>query len=284
MPETTHIETAPAPSPVVANPPSLPSPAGSTGVLPDAASPAIAREGWPIVAGFVVVGVLVSGIAYLGLYRVGLEQFSYPIMLGALLLIMWCIWFFRDPPRRLPAEPGVALSPADGVVCLIDHAPLPPELREAMGEPATPRQRICVFMNVFNVHVNRSPVGATVRSAVHHHGKFFNASFDKASELNERYGLGLELPDGRTMACVQIAGLVARRIVCRVREKDVLTPGQRFGLIRFGSRVDVYLPEGATPLVKVGDRSVAGETKLALLGGVSLTSQSESHAGSEACS
>lgn len=231
--------------------------------VPDLPSAWIAREGWPIVAGFVLGGLLVSAIAYAGLYRVGLEGWSYPVFGASVLLSLWCIWFFRDPARRIPLDAGAVISPADGVVCLVDEAPLPAELRVALGEEEAPRPRIAVFMNVFNVHVNRAPAGATVLCAVHHPGRFFNASFDKASELNERLSLGLRLPDGRTMASVQIAGLIARRIVCRVRAGDSLAPGQRYGLIRFGSRVDVYLPRGSTPLVRVGDPAVAGETRLA---------------------
>ncbi|MFA6045071.1 MAG: phosphatidylserine decarboxylase [Phycisphaerales bacterium] len=245
-----------------ASPPGF-SDAAATGFEPDLPSPWIAREGWPIVAGFVVGGLVVSAVAFGGLYRVGLEKFSYPIMAAAFLLCLWCVWFFRDPARRIPRDASAAISPADGVVCLVDEAPMPAELRAAMGETDSPRPRIAVFMNVFNVHVNRAPVAGTVLCAVHHPGKFFNASFDKASELNERLSLGLKLPDGRTMASVQIAGLIARRIVCRVREGDSLAVGQRYGLIRFGSRVDVYLPRGSRPLVKVGDPAVAGETRLA---------------------
>lgn len=240
-----------------------PTPAPGAAFQADQPSPWIAREGWPIVIGFAVVGVAVSAVAFGGLYRIGLERFSYPVMLAALLMCVWCVWFFRDPARHIPIDPAAAISPADGVVCLVDEAPLPAELREAMGESDALRPRIAVFMNVFNVHVNRAPAAGTVRCAVHHRGRFFNASFDKASELNERLSLGLTLADGRTMASVQIAGLIARRIVCRVRGGDRLVAGQRYGLIRFGSRVDVYLPRGSMPLVKVGDRAVAGETRLA---------------------
>ncbi|MBI1189530.1 MAG: phosphatidylserine decarboxylase [Tepidisphaera sp.] len=236
---------------------------GASGLTPDIPSPAIAREGWPIVAGFVIMSVVVSGVAYTALYRVGLERWSYLVMIAGALLSGWCVWFFRDPARRIPSRADAAISPADGVVCKVDEAPLPPELRQAMGEGEDVRPRVCVFMNVFNVHVNRAPVAGRVVCAVHNPGKFFNASFDKASELNERLGLGLRMSDGRTIGCVQIAGLIARRIVCRVREGDDLAAGQRFGLIRFGSRVDVYLPAGSAVLVKVGDRSIAGETVLA---------------------
>lgn len=242
-----------------------PQPPAMGKTITDRPAPAIAREGWPIVAGFVVASVVVSVVAYLALYRVGLEAWSYPVMGAGVLLSAWCVWFFRDPPRRIPAEPGVAISPADGVVCKVDEAALPAELREALGEGDQPRPRVCVFMNVFNVHVNRAPAAGTVLCTRHHAGKFFNASFDKASELNERMSLGLRLADGRTMGCVQIAGLIARRIVCRVREGETLEAGQRFGLIRFGSRVDVYLPAGSVVLVKVGDKSVAGETLLGRL-------------------
>jgi phosphatidylserine decarboxylase len=148
------------------------------------------------------------------------------------------------------------------VICHVGPAPVPAELN-LPGSP-TP-VRISVFMNVFNVHVNRAPLAGVVETVAYRPGKFFNASFDKASEFNERSGMVLKLADGRRVACVQIAGLIARRIVSRVKPGDTLLAGQRYGLIRFGSRVDVYLPEGVTPLVKVGDTSVAGETVFAWL-------------------
>ncbi len=184
-------------------------------------------------------------------------------------LTIWCVWFFRDPRRRIPASPAdrtSVISPADGVVCMVQAAVPPAEL--GLGEEdARGLTRVSVFMNVFNVHVNRAPVPGVVEKTAYHPGKFFNASMDKASEHNERMSLLLRMADGRAIVCVQIAGLIARRIVCRVKEGARLGVGERYGLIRFGSRVDVYLPRGVEPRVKVGDPSVAGETVLAEMPG-----------------
>ncbi len=174
-------------------------------------------------------------------------------------LTVWCYYFFRDPDRVTPDRDGLIVSPADGIVSAIEPAAPPAEL--GLGE--TPRTRVSVFMNVFDCHVNRMPVGGTVTAVAYRPGKFVNASLDKASEDNERNGLALELGDGRSLAVVQIAGLVARRILCEVQPGDVLETGQRFGMIRFGSRVDVYLPEDVAPLVAVGQGMIAGETVLA---------------------
>jgi phosphatidylserine decarboxylase len=178
--------------------------------------------------------------------------------LGA-ILAAWCAYFFRDPPRVTPVRPRLVISPADGVVQAIGLAEPPPEL----DMEQKPRTRVSIFMNVFDVHVNRSPVDGEVLAVAYRAGKFFNASLDKASEQNERNSLRLRLDDGREVAVVQIAGLVARRIRSDTRQGAVLQAGQRFGLIRFGSRVDVYLPEGVSPLVIEGQRSVAGETVVA---------------------
>jgi phosphatidylserine decarboxylase len=174
-------------------------------------------------------------------------------------LTVWCYYFFRDPPRTVPLREGLVVSPADGVVSLIEPAVPPAEL----GLPAAPLTRVSVFMNVFDCHVNRSPVPGRVLSRAYRPGKFLNASLDKASEDNERMGYAIEMADGRRIAVVQIAGLVARRIVSFADAGRVLDVGERFGLIRFGSRVDVYLPEGVEPLVAVGQVTVAGETVLA---------------------
>ncbi len=174
-------------------------------------------------------------------------------------LTVWCYYFFRDPQRVVPQGEGLIISPADGVVSLIEEVMPPPELE--VGD--RPLQRVSVFMNVFNCHVNRAPIAGKVTRIAYHHGKFLNASLDKASEHNERNGLAIEAPDGTRIGVVQIAGLVARRILCFVREGDALDAGDRFGLIRFGSRLDIYLPEGVQPLVAVGQTSVAGETILA---------------------
>jgi phosphatidylserine decarboxylase len=174
-------------------------------------------------------------------------------------LTIWCYYFFRDPRRAVPQGEGLVVSPADGVVSLIEPAVPPPEL--GMGPEAL--MRVSVFMSVFNCHVNRVPVAGRVAAVAYRAGKFLNASLDKASEDNERNGLCLELADGRRMAVVQIAGLVARRILCWAQVGQVLRTGERFGLIRFGSRLDVYLPAGVAPLVAIGQTMVAGETVIA---------------------
>ncbi|MDZ7709691.1 MAG: phosphatidylserine decarboxylase [Roseovarius sp.] len=174
-------------------------------------------------------------------------------------LTVWCYYFFRDPERVTPARPGLIVSPADGIVSLIEPAVPPAEL----GLPDVPLTRVSVFMSVFNCHVNRAPVAGRVVKQAYRPGKFLNASLDKASADNERNGLVIEMEDGRALPVVQIAGLVARRIVCFTGEGQSLGRGQRFGLIRFGSRLDVYLPEGVVPLVRVGQTMVAGETVIA---------------------
>lgn len=176
-------------------------------------------------------------------------------------LTVWCYYFFRDPERVTPARPGLVISPADGVVSLIEPAVPPAEL----GLPAEPLTRVSIFMSVFNCHVNRAPVTGEVSAIAYRPGKFFNASLDKASEHNERNSLSLRMDDGRTLVVVQIAGLVARRIVSFTRQGVRLQAGERFGLIRFGSRLDVYLPEGVEPMVEIGQTMIAGETVLAKL-------------------
>lgn len=226
-------------------------------IRPESPAPPIAREGWPIVALFIVIAVALSVGAW----------FISPVAGGivgavATILCLWCLWFFRDPSRKTPVDANLVISPADGVVNFVGPAQPPPELAIEPGIAAS-MVRVSVFMNVFNVHVNRSPVDASI-SAIHYRpGKFFNASLDKASEDNERCSLVLKTPRGATIACVQIAGLVARRIVCRVKEGVALRTGERYGLIRFGSRVDVYLPTGYTPSVALGQKTVAGETVIA---------------------
>jgi phosphatidylserine decarboxylase len=206
----------------------------------------IHRAGWPFIAIFAVVATLMNILSQ-GLGLVGV------------VLTLWCIYFFRDPDRVTPDRDGLVISPADGVVQLIDQAAPPEELE--MGDAK--RWRVCVFMNVFNVHVNRVPISGTLAKLSYRPGKFFNASLDKASEFNERQSLALTLPDGRDIAFVQIAGLVARRILCDVREGQSVETGERFGIIRFGSRVDVYLPDGVEPMVSVGQTSIGGETVIA---------------------
>ncbi len=174
-------------------------------------------------------------------------------------LTVWCYYFFRDPERVTPPRPGLVISPADGVISLIEPAVPPAEL----GLPDVALTRVSVFMSVFNCHINRAPVAGEVTAVAYRPGKFFNASLDKASVDNERNGLAIRMEDGRDLAVVQIAGLVARRIVCFVKPGDRLARGERFGLIRFGSRLDVYLPEGVVPLVAIGQTMIAGETVIA---------------------
>ncbi|MFA9231553.1 MAG: phosphatidylserine decarboxylase [Microgenomates group bacterium] len=174
-------------------------------------------------------------------------------------LTVWCYYFFRDPKRFVPQAEGLIVSPADGVISLIERAVPPAEL----GAGTTPLLRVSVFMSVFNCHVNRTPIAGRLLKMAYRPGKFFNASLDKASVDNERNSLLLEMADGRHLVVVQIAGLVARRIVPFAKEGQYLRTGERFGLIRFGSRLDVYLPEGVEPLVSLGQTMVGGETVLA---------------------
>jgi phosphatidylserine decarboxylase len=174
---------------------------------------------------------------------------------------VWCIAFFRDPDRTTPERKGLIISPADGVMLPIVEAAPPAEL--GMGEAKL--RRLSIFMNVFNVHVNRVPADGTVSALAYRPGKFFNASFDKASEHNERMAIRLRLENGAELAVVQIAGLVARRIRCDLRKDQQVRKGERFGIIRFGSRLDVYLPPGAEIGVNKGERVKAGETVLATL-------------------
>ncbi len=174
-------------------------------------------------------------------------------------LTVWCYYFFRDPVRSVPLDENLIISPADGVISLIERAVPPAEL--GMGPEAL--LRVSVFMNVFNCHVNRMPVAGQIDAIAYRPGKFLNASLDKASSDNERNSLAIRMADGRKVAVVQIAGLVARRIVCFARVGQTLRMGDRFGLIRFGSRLDVYLPEGVEPQVALGQTMVAGETVIA---------------------
>lgn len=207
------------------------------------------REGIPFVAGFAAATLVLFWI-------------WDPLGWLGLGLTVWCYYFFRDPKRAVPLNRGLVVSPADGLVSLIGPAVPPPEL----GLGPTPLTRVSVFMSVFNCHVNRAPVAGRVTAVAYRPGKFLNASLDKASEDNERNALAIELEDGRKLAVVQIAGLVARRIVCWTKPGHALRTGERFGLIRFGSRLDVYLPEGVLPQVALGQTCVAGETVIAVLG------------------
>ena len=187
--------------------------------------------------------------------------FCLPLLFPGLLLTYGVYLFFRDPERVPPMNPQAVVSPADGIVCLLMQVPLPAEL----GAGDTPVWRVSVFMSVLDVHVNRAPVNGTVVKTHYIPGKFFNASLDKASEANERMLYLMRTVDGQTLAFVQIAGLIARRIVSFVKADQPLNQSERFGLIRFGSRVDVYLPPGIEPCVSVGQTMVAGETPIAKL-------------------
>lgn len=247
-------------------------PHSPSATLADQPAPMIAPEGWPIVAIFVAAGVALTAGAW----------WAHPLLgagmgLVALILTLWCVWFFRDPARRIPAAMDAVVSPADGVVCSIGTADALPELQ--LGESGKGMVRVCVFMNVFNVHVNRMPLAGVVTRIVHSPGKFLNAAVEKASTENERCAMTIRIPDGRVIGCVQIAGLVARRIVCRIKEGVALDRGVRYGLIRFGSRVDVYLPPGTTVNVTLGQKVVAGETILARLSDQGLSDKGLSNKG-----
>ncbi|WP_028033428.1 phosphatidylserine decarboxylase [Chelativorans sp. J32] len=207
----------------------------------------IHREGYRFIAGF-AIGSIVLGLVWEPLFWIGL------------LLTAWCAYFFRDPPRITPVDDRLVIAPADGVVSSVGPAIPPPELGLS-GEFT----RISVFMNVFSCHINRAPVRGRISLIEHRPGKFLNADLDKASMDNERNSLVIETSHGPVVA-VQIAGLVARRIVCWAEAPSEISVGERFGLIRFGSRVDVYLPREARPRVAVGQVSVGGETVIAEFG------------------
>ena len=207
--------------------------------------PVIAREGWPFLAIALVVAIALS--------------FTSLWLLAAMawLAFVFILQFFRDPARTIPTQAGAILSPADGKVVVVGEARDPYLDRDAL--------KISVFMNVFNVHSNRSPVDGDIVNAWYHPGSFVNAALDKASLENERNALHLRTAAGVDVTCVQIAGLIARRILCYVKPGERLARGQRYGFIRFGSRVDVYLPLDATPRAAVGDKVYATETILAEL-------------------
>ena len=207
--------------------------------------PIIAREGWPFIAIAVVAALALS---YFGLVVVAIL---------AWLVVVFVVQFFRDPPRAVPAEPNAVLSPADGKVMSVERVRDPYLERDAL--------KLSVFMNVFNVHSNRSPVDGVVKNRWYHAGSFVNAALDKASLENERNALHIVTTAGVDVTCVQIAGLVARRILCYVGPGDTLKRGQRYGFIRFGSRVDVYVPATTAPRVAVGDVVYATTTVLAQL-------------------
>ena len=178
-----------------------------------------------------------------------------------LLFTLFCLFFFRDPERVPPGRPSALVAPAAGRVVSVTPAVPPAEL----GLGAMPRWRVSTFLSIINVHVNRIPADGIITRIAYRHGSFLSASLDKASDDNERNAVALRLSDGRELALVQIAGLIARRIVCDLREGDAVHAGQRFGIIRFGSRADLYLPEGVRPLVAVGQTMVGGETVIAEL-------------------
>ena len=207
--------------------------------------PIIAREGWPFIAIALVIAI-------------GLSLTTWWLLAAiAWIAFVFVLQFFRDPPRNVPAQPNAVLAPADGRIVRIGPARDPYVNRDAL--------MISVFMNVFNVHSNRSPVDATVADAWYHPGKFVNASFEKASSDNERNALRLVTDNGTEVVCVQIAGLIARRILCYVKRGDTLARGQRYGFIRFGSRVDLYLPPDAIPRASVGDKVYATQSVVAEL-------------------
>jgi phosphatidylserine decarboxylase len=206
--------------------------------------PFFAREGWPHIA-------IAAAVALVATATIG----GWSILAWALLLFV--VQFFRDPIRNVPSQQGIAVSPADGRVLLVEKTRDPYLDRDAL--------KISVFMNVFDVHSNRSPVSGAVKQRWYHDGKYLNASLDKSSQENERMALWIRTEDEIDVVCVQIAGLVARRILCYVAAGDFVERGQRYGFIRFGSRVDLFLPAGSVPRVSVGDKVTGGETVFAEL-------------------
>ena len=206
--------------------------------------PIIAREGWPYLTASLVVSIVVAWFW---------GWWSVPFWIVYLFILQ----FFRDPAREIPQGEGLVLCPADGRVIVVGAALDPYRNVEAL--------KVSVFMNVFNVHSNRAPVDAAIRDVVYNKGLFVNASFDKASSDNERNALLLRMDDGTELTCVQVAGLIARRILCYVKPGERLARGQRYGFIRFGSRVDLYLPAGSRPRVAIGDIVKASSTVVAEL-------------------
>jgi phosphatidylserine decarboxylase len=207
--------------------------------------PPIHPEGYPFIGGFALATLVLFWL-------------WTPLGWIGTVLTIWCVLFFRDPPRVTPLRDGLVVAPADGRVSMVTDALPPAEL----GLGNRPLPRVSIFMSVFNCHVNRSPVAGRVERIAYRPGIFINAELDKASEDNERNSLVIGTPNGR-IGVIQIAGLVARRIVCFVKEGQPIGAGERFGLIRFGSRLDVFLPEGTKPLVAEGQTAIAGETILA---------------------
>ncbi len=211
--------------------------------------PNIHNEGWKFVGIFAAITALLAMI-------------WQPLGWIGLVLTVWCFYFFRDPERVTPDKPDLVVSPADGTIQMITKVKAPEEL--GLGDAKF--TRVSVFMSVFNVNVNRAPAEGKILKSVYVPGKFLNATLDKASKDNERQILAMKTKGGKTLCFVQIAGLVARRILCEATEGMEYKAGERFGLIRFGSRLDVYLPEGVEPQVCLGQTMVAGETVIADLG------------------
>jgi phosphatidylserine decarboxylase len=209
----------------------------------------ILEDGWRFIAIF-------AGLAFLGALT-GLAWLFWPL----LLLMFWSIYFFRDPPRGVPQEEGLLIAPADGLIQMVTQSAPPAEL--GLGDQ--PLTRVSIFLSVFDVHINRAPCAGTVEVVAYRPGKFLNAAADKASDENERMAIALRRADGNLIGFVQIAGWVARRIVCYVKPGQAIVAGERFGHIRFGSRTDLYLPPGARLLVAPGQRMIGGETVMAEL-------------------
>lgn len=217
--------------------------------------------GWPFIGVFAVIALIFALISnFLGFV--------------GLVLTLWCVYFFRNPVRVTPVREGLIVSPADGLVSLIADVPLPPELEDCRGKEGAPTgdalcdaetvTRVSVFLNVFDVHVNRIPADGEIKKVVYHPGKFLSANLDKASLENERSTVLMKLNGhNSSVAFVQIAGLVARRIICKLTAGQAVKAGDLYGLIRFGSRVDIYLPPGVAPLVCIGQRMIGGETVIA---------------------
>lgn len=212
-----------------------------------------------------------AGLPFIAIFAlVALILFKIKFCLGifGFILMLWCVYFFRNPPRMTPVREGLIVSPADGLVQMIVEAPLPPELDDCKGQDslcdAGKATRVSIFLNVFDVHINRVPADGEIKKVVYRPGKFFNANLDKASVDNERSTVLMKLNGhSSSVVFVQIAGLIARRIICKLTAGQQVKAGNIYGLIRFGSRVDIFLPPGVSPLVSVGQRAVGGETVIA---------------------
>ena len=222
--------------------------------------PAVHREGYKFVA------IAMAATLMLTFFW---DALFWPMV----AVTVWVATFFRDPIRTTPQGDGLVVAPADGLVTMIERVPVPPELVATLGD--TPMVRVSMFMSVFDVHINRAPIAGTIREVVYISGKFLNADLDKASEENERQHFVVQGLDGQRIGFTQIAGLVARRIVTHVKTGDMVAAGQRVGLIRFGSRVDVFLPDDIAPQVALGQRTIAGETVIGRRGAAPATGISQ---------